>query len=79
MTLLMLIVKNGIIIDMETKRYPEVELELALSKAEGNLKFLAQADTATMTQGMAVLDALHAVQQARKEFKNVLEERRKKS
>jgi len=51
-----------------TNNFPELDLSLALSKAEGNLKFLAQADSATFTQGEAVLKALHAVQQASKLF-----------
>lgn len=55
-----------------TNNFPELDLSLALSKAEGNLKFLAQTDTATMTQGEAVLDALHAVQQARKHWQEVI-------
>ena len=56
------------------KKYPTLECSLAMSKAEGNLKFLAQADMATFTQGEAVLDALHAVQQAYKEFSKVTKE-----
>lgn len=45
-----------------------------MAKAEGNLKFLASANMATFTQGEAVLDALHALQQARKEFAKVTKE-----
>ena len=55
-----------------TNNFPELDLSLALSKAEGNLQFLAKTDTATMTQGEAVLDALHAVQQARKHWQEVI-------
>ncbi|NDG51961.1 MAG: hypothetical protein EBY39_02895 [Flavobacteriia bacterium] len=47
---------------------------LAMSKAEGNLKFLAEAKMQTMTQGEAVLDALHAIQKARKEYNKILQE-----
>jgi hypothetical protein len=37
------------------KRYPTLECSLAMSKAEGNLKFLAEsANMATFTQGEAV-------------------------
>lgn len=64
--------------------FPELDLGLALSKAEGNLNFLAKAtntegdQTLTITQGMAILDALHAVQEARKKLQVVLYEQRKK-
>jgi len=70
----MLIAKNGITIDMTTEinNFPELDLSLALSKAEGNLKFLAQAELATFTQGESVLEALHAVQQARKHWAEVI-------
>jgi hypothetical protein len=56
------------------KKYPTLECSLAMAKAEGNLKFLASANMATFTQGEAVLDALHALQQARKEFAKVTKE-----
>ena len=56
------------------KKYPTLECSLAMAKAEGNLKFLAQADMATFTQGEAVLDALHALQQARKAYAEVTKE-----
>ena len=56
------------------KSYPTLECSLALSKCEGNLKFLAHAKMATFTQGEAVLDALEALQQARKEFAKVTKE-----
>lgn len=59
---------------LDSTKYPALECSLALSKAEGNLKFLAQAETATFTQGEAALEALHAVQQARKELNKVLQE-----
>lgn len=55
-------------------KYPQLECALAMSKAEGNLKFLAKADMKTITQGTAVLDALHAIQKARKEYNKVLQE-----
>lgn len=64
--------------------FPELDLGLALSKAEGNLNFLAESTntegdrTLSITQGMAILDALHAVQEARKKFQVVLHEQRKK-
>jgi len=55
------------------KRYPTLQCALGLSKVEENLKFLAQAHLA-FVEGSAVLDALHAVQQARKEYNKVLQE-----
>jgi hypothetical protein len=55
-------------------KYPTLKVGLAMSKAEGNLKFLAQAEMATFTQGEAVLDALHALQQARKAYAEVTKE-----
>jgi hypothetical protein len=45
-----------------------------MSKAKGNLKFLAESDMATLTQGEAVADALNALQQAHKEFSKVTKE-----
>jgi hypothetical protein len=55
-------------------KYPTLKVGLSMSKAEGNLKFLAQAKMATLTQGEAVLDALHALQQARKAYAEVTKE-----
>ena len=59
----------------------ELDLGLALSKAEGNLNFLAgesQQDNwqSSMTQGMAILDALEAVQVARKAWQEIIQEKR---
>lgn len=54
------------------KRYPTLQCALSMSKAEGILKFLAESESASITQGTAVLDALHAIQQARKEYNKVL-------
>lgn len=66
----------------EQKRFVELELGLSLSKAEGNLKFLASSAHAestniNITQGTAILDALHAVQKARKELQEILYKQRK--
>ena len=64
--------------------FPELDLGIALSKAEGNLNFLAEStntegdQTLSITQGMAILDALHEVQEARKKLQVVLYEQRKK-
>ena len=59
----------------------DLDLGLALSKAEGNLNFLAgesQQDNwqSSMTQGMAILDALEAVQVARKAWQEIIQEKR---
>jgi hypothetical protein len=69
----------------EIRKDPRTELDLglALSKAEGNLNFLAEStntegdQTLTITQGMAILDALHAVQEARKAYQAVIYKARK--
>ena len=60
--------------EIETKQqsqFPSIDLVEQLAKAEGNLKFLAQAEMATFTQGESVLEALHAVQQASKLFQQI--------
>ena len=67
----------------ETKRFIELELGLSLSKAEGNLNFLAKSTNTegnkvlSITQGTAILDALHAVQKARKELQEIIYKQRK--
>ena len=60
----------------------DLDLGLALSKAEGNLNFLAGESSkedwqSSMTQGMAILDALEAVQVARKAWQEIITEKRK--
>jgi len=52
----------------QQSKFPSIDFVEQLAKAEGNLKFLAQAEMATFTQGESVLEALHAVQQASKLF-----------
>lgn len=72
-------------IQTETKREVnrKLDLGLALSKAEGNLNFLANSSNTegdqilSITQGMAILDALHAVQEARKAYQDVIFKERK--
>jgi hypothetical protein len=59
----------------------DLDLSLALSKAEGNLKFLAGESSkedwqSSITQGMAILDALNAVQVARKAWQEIIQEKR---
>jgi len=60
----------------------DLDLGLALSKAEGNLNFLAGESNqenwqSSITQGMAILDALEAVQVARKAWQEIIHEKRK--
>ena len=60
----------------------DLDLGLALSKAEGNLNFLAGESSkknwqSSMTQGMAILEALEAVQVARKAWQEIIHEKRK--
>ena len=72
-------------IQTETKREVnrKLDLGLALSKAEGNLNFLANSSNTegdqilSITQGMEILDALHAVQEARKAYQDVIFKERK--
>jgi len=54
----------------------ELNVGLGLSQAEGNLRFLAdQLDSKEskigITEGMAIMDALHAVQVARKAWQDM--------
>ena len=58
---------------METK-FPKLDSILLLSKAEGNLKFLAsdQFQRLNETQNAAVLDALHFLQLAKRIVKERL-------
>tara|TARA_B100000035_G_C20980190_1_gene545074 strand:+ start:55 stop:273 length:219 start_codon:yes stop_codon:yes gene_type:complete len=55
----------------EKSKFPSIDMVEQLAKAEGNLKFLAQAEMASFTQGESVLEALHAVQQASKIFRQI--------
>ena len=59
----------------------DLDLGLALGKAEGNLNFHAEQSNkenwqSSMTQGMAILDALEAVQVARKAWQKIITEKR---
>ena len=60
----------------------DLDLGLALAEAEGELNFLAgQSNSSdwqgTITQGMAILDALNAVQKARKAFQKIKQNKSK--
>jgi len=59
----------------------DLDLGLALGKAEGNLNFLAEQSNkenwqSSITEGMAILDALEAVQVARKAWQKIITEKR---
>jgi hypothetical protein len=59
----------------------DLDLGLALGKAEGNLNFLAEQSNkenwqGSITQGMAILDALEAVQVARKAWQEIITKKR---
>jgi hypothetical protein len=54
----------------------DLDLGLALAEAEGNLNHLARESNSsdwkgTITQGMTILEALNAVQKARKAFQEI--------
>ena len=62
--------------EIRTKLNRELDLGLALAKAEGNLSFLASESNQknwkpSITQGIAILDALNAIQKARKAFQEI--------
>ena len=60
----------------QEEKFIQIELGMSLAKAEGNLRFLAEEEMKTFTQGEAVLDALHAIQKARKELQEILHSKR---
>jgi hypothetical protein len=60
----------------------DLDLGLALAEAEGNLNHLARESNSsdwqgTITQGMTILDALNAVQKARKAFQEIKQNKTK--
>ena len=61
----------------------DLDLGLALAEAEGNLNHLARESNSsdwqgTITQGVTILDALNAVQKARKAFQAIRQNKIKK-
>jgi hypothetical protein len=59
-----------------------LDLGLASAEAEGNLNHLARESNSsdwqgTITQGMTILDALNAVQKARKAFQEIKQNKSK--
>jgi len=60
----------------QEEKFIQIELGMSLASAEGNLSFLAEEEMKTFTQGEAVLDALHAIQKARKELQEILHSKR---
>ena len=69
-------IKNDIIEQTKYELNLDLDLGLALAEAEGNLNHLARESNSadwkgTITQGMTILDALNAVQKARKAFQEI--------
>ena len=62
-------IKNEI--QTQESKFPSIDLIEHLGKAEGNLKFLAESQMATFTQGESVLDALHSIQEISKLFRQI--------
>lgn len=76
--------ENSILEEVKRELDRDLELGLALSKAEGNLSFLAEKSNeanwpGSITEGMAILDSLHAVQKARKEWQEIIFAKRRAS
>tara|TARA_B110000495_G_scaffold13949_1_gene10084 strand:- start:1235 stop:1465 length:231 start_codon:yes stop_codon:yes gene_type:complete len=69
-------IKNKTLEEVKRELDLDLDLGLALAEAEGNLNHLAResgkADwEGSITQGMTILDALNAVQKARKSFQQI--------
>jgi hypothetical protein len=74
-------IKNNKVEEVRKELNRDLDLGLALAKAEGNLNFLAEQSNKenwqpSITQGMAILDALEAVQVARKAWQEIITEKR---
>jgi hypothetical protein len=69
--------------EVRKKLDTELDLGLSLSKALGNLRHLARESNSpewkgTITQGMAIMDALHAVELAVKSRQKLIDMENKK-
>tara|TARA_R110000744_G_scaffold343935_1_gene449174 strand:- start:951 stop:1181 length:231 start_codon:yes stop_codon:yes gene_type:complete len=75
-------IKNKTLEEVKQELNLDLDLGLALAKAEGNLNHLARESNSsdwqgTITQGMTILDALNAVQKARRSFQEIKQNKTK--
>jgi hypothetical protein len=75
-------IKNNKVEEIKQELNLDLDLGLALAEAEGNLNHLARESNSsdwqgTITQGMTILDALNAVQKARKAFQKIKQNKSK--
>mgnify|MGYP005686804183 FL=1 len=75
-------IKNNKVEEIKKELNLDLDLGLALAEAEGNLNHLVRESNSldwkgTITQGMTILDALNAVQKARKAFQEIKQNKSK--
>jgi hypothetical protein len=75
-------IKKNIIEQTKYELDLDLDLGLALAEAEGNLNHLARESNSsdwqcTITQGVTILEALNAVQKARKAFQEIKQNKSK--
>tara|TARA_B110000305_G_scaffold114693_1_gene128930 strand:+ start:237 stop:467 length:231 start_codon:yes stop_codon:yes gene_type:complete len=75
-------IKNKTLEQTRNELNLDLDIGLALAEAEGNLNHLARESNSsdwqgTITQGMTILDALNAVQKARKAFQEIKQNKTK--
>jgi hypothetical protein len=75
-------IKNNKVEEIRKELDLDLDLGLALAEAEGNLNHLARESNSanwkgSITQGMTILDALNAVQKARKAFQQIKQNKTK--
>ena len=75
-------IKNNKVEEVRKKLNLDLDLGLALAEAEGNLNHLARESNSsdwqgTITQGMAIIGALNAVQKANKAFQQIKQNKSK--
>ena len=75
-------IKNKTLEEVKHELDLDLDLGLSLAEAEGNLNHLARESNSsdwqgTITQGMTILDALNAVQKARKAFQEIKQNKSK--